>query len=120
MSRGQQPLSDRRAFKRPADHGKATYPKAGARNVRAAGTGRISLCSHCPMCTLARQSERAAAPVTEGLPALLSFSCKIPPVTLKYFHAEIYLRFPALPQNGKERLPEHGAKLPLGPEAALR
>ncbi len=29
MSRGQQPLSDRRAFQCPADHGKTTYPKAG-------------------------------------------------------------------------------------------
>ena len=30
MSRGEQPLSDRRAFQCPADQGKTTCPKAGA------------------------------------------------------------------------------------------
>jgi len=57
-------LSDRRAFQCPADHGKNHLSQGRhVRSVRAAGTGRISLCSHCPLCTLARQSERAAAPV---------------------------------------------------------
>jgi len=44
--------------------------QAGAKVLQ--GPAKNALCNHCIIGTLARQNERAAAPVTEALPAFLS------------------------------------------------